>query len=474
MEDAIVLYPAPGMGHIVSMIELAKLINHHYSHRFSITIFLTNGPFDTSNTDDFISHISQTHPHLFFLRFPYIAVDSSPTRSRAATAFEFIRLNDPNVLNSLTQISKTSRIRALIVDLFCTSALSISSKLKIPTYCFFTSGVAALVLYLYMPTIHKQHTKSFKDLKGTILHFPGLPPIPAHHMPEPTLDRLDPAYDDMLFFTLHLPKFDGIIVNTFDDLEPVAVAAVRDGSSVPDMPIPSVFNIGPLIASVRTNGDGGEGENGAGRHECLQWLDLQPRESVVFLCFGSKGVFGLTQLREIADGLERSGRRFLWVVRNPPDSKGEEIDLESLLPEGFLEKTMERGMLLKNWAPQVEVLSHDSVGGFVTHCGWNSVLEAIVAGKPMVAWPLYAEQHVNKAALVEDMKMAIPVEEREADGLVSGEELARRLGELMDSDKGKELREKSKMMKERSLAAWEENGSSITALAELTRIWMQD
>ncbi|KAK9270657.1 hypothetical protein L1049_026239 [Liquidambar formosana] len=141
------------------------------------------------------------------------------------------------------------------------------------------------------------------------------------------------------------------------------------------------------------------------------------------------------------------------------------------MPEGFLERTKERGMVVKSWAPQVAVLSHESVAGFVTHCGWNSVLEAVVAGVPMVAWPLYAEQHLNKTILVESMKMAIPLEQGEEDGFVSAAELEKRVRELMESDRGRELRELSWKMREMALAAWGNLGTSTTALAKLVEVW---
>ena len=98
----------------------------------------------------------------------------------------------------------------------------------------------------------------------------------------------------------------------------------------------------------------------------------------------------------------KSGKTVAW----------DDFDLDDILPEGFLRKTKKRGMVVKSWAPQQAVMRHPSVGGFVTHCGWTSVLEAAAAGVPMVAWPLHAEQHVNRAALVEDTKMAIGLEQR--------------------------------------------------------------
>ncbi|KAF8376954.1 hypothetical protein HHK36_030325 [Tetracentron sinense] len=471
MKDCVVLYPAPGMGHIVSMVELGKLILRHHNHQFSITILLTTGPFDTSATTSYINHISQTNPSITFHHFPSISVslDTSPNRSGAAIAFEFIRFNDPNLRDALQAISRTSTVRALLIDFFCTSALHVASNLNIPTYYFFTSGAALLAAFLYLPTIHNQTTESFKDLTTTLLKFPGLPQIRGSHMPEPLLDRDDQAYHDMIFFASHLPKSKGIIVNTFESLEPKAVKAIAEGICVPSAPTPPVYYTGPLIADA-------DDRTGEGVSNCLAWLDAQPSRSVVFLCFGTRGTFSVAQIKEIAIGLEKSGHRFLWVVRIPPsdeNSKAEEPDLDALLPEGFLERTQGRGLVVKSWAPQVAVLSRESVGGFVTHCGWNSVLEAVCAGVPMVAWPLYSEQHMNKAVLVEDLKLAIPMEQSDENGLVSAGEVEKRVRELMGSEEGRALRRRSKEMRENAMAAWTEFGSSMTAFTELAQSWQR-
>lgn len=110
--------------------------------------------------------------------------------------------------------------------------------------------------------------------------------------------------------------------------------------------------------------------------------------------FGSSGQFGTEQIKQMAAGLETSRQRFLWVVRRPAtgdehhQSAVDELDLDVLFPTGFLHRTKERGLVVMSWAPQWDVLAHGAVGGFVTHCGWNSVLEAVMAGVPMLAWPL--------------------------------------------------------------------------------------
>ncbi|KAF7836404.1 UDP-glycosyltransferase 88F5-like [Senna tora] len=460
------LYPAPGIGHIISMVELGKLLLHHYPHSFSITIILTTGFYHSPSVDSYIHRISQSYPSISFLRLPFVSLHSpSRPRSFLATDFEFLRLNKPHLASALTRISQTSNLRALVIDLLCTSALSVASSLSLPVFYFIASGAAVLSYCSYVPRLHQQTHKSFKDL-SVLLHSPGNPPLKSFHMMEPMLDRDDPAYWDMLYCCSHLPKSNGIIVNTFQELEPIAVKAITEGACFPDPKLaPPVFYIGPLIA------DSNDQEIRA-KDECLWWLEKQPSKSVVYLCFGSRGSFSVVQLKEIANALERSGLRFLWVVKKPHVDESTkhigdaiaEFDLDSVLPSGFSERTGDRGMVVKSWAPQVEVLKKEAVGGFVTHCGWNSVLEAVVAGVPMIAWPLHAEQHVNRNELVEDMEMAIGLEQRDEDGFVSGDELEKKLRELMESEKGKEMRERSLKMREMAVAARAAFGSSIVAL----------
>jgi hypothetical protein len=246
----------------------------------------------------------------------------------------------------------------------------------------------------------------------------------------------------------------GIIVNSFDAIEGRAIKALNEGLCVPDGKTPSIFCVGPLITPCY----GGD-ETG-----CLGWLESQPSQSVVLLSFGSMGRFSKAQLNEIALGLEKSEQRFLWIVRADLDS--EELSLDELLPKGFFERTKEKGMVVRNWAPQGAILSHDSIGGFVTHCGWNSVLEAVCEGVPMVAWPLYAEQKLNKVILVEEMKVALDLN-KSKDGYVSATELGDRVKELMDSNKGKEIRQTIFKMKINAKEASASNGSSFISLTKL-------
>ncbi|XP_044468533.1 UDP-glycosyltransferase 88B1-like [Mangifera indica] len=467
MEGAIVLYPCPGSGHLVSMVELGKLIlSNHPS--FSISVIIPTAPFEAAATQDYIAAISATIPSITFYYLPPVALPQNAffsAKDFPALVYQLCQLNNPNLHETLLAISNRSKIKAFVVDIFCNYSSQVSSNLNIPTYFYFTSGANCLSNFIYFPTIHRSSTKSLKDLEDMKINVPGSPSIRAKDMPEPMLDREKYVYQCFVDTALNMTKSSGIIVNSFELLEERACRALANGECAPGDSMPPVYFIGPVVSEKEQGGEQ--------IHECLRWLDSQPSQSVLFLCFGSMGVFYTEQLKEIALGLERSGVRFLWVVRNPPPSdetvrKLTETDpsIESFLPEGFSERTKDRGRLVKSWAPQKAILSHDSVGGFVTHCGWNSILEAVCAGVPMLAWPQYAEQKMNKIFLVEEMKIALPVDASEEE-LVSAIELEKRVSELTESEEGKAVRERVKAMKDGAAVALKEGGSSRIALAKL-------
>ncbi|KAM6555742.1 hypothetical protein CsatB_002761 [Cannabis sativa] len=468
MKSTIVLYPAPAIGHLISMVELGKLILT-FKPSLSIHIIISTAPYNSGDTAPYIATVSATIPSITFHHLPqptsFPPSISASSLHHENSLFELTTFNKSAVHQALTSISKNYTLHAFIIDFFCAETLTVSVQLKIPCFIFYTSSASDLAAFLYLPTLHRNSQKSFKD-QNTLLHIPGVPPLLSSDMAKPLLDRRDKAYDSFLACAAnYLCEFTGIIVNTFESLEPRAIKAMLDGSCVPEGRTPPIHCIGPLILTK-------EGKRNV-RSESLTWLDSQPSRSVVFLCFGSLGSFTVEQLREIALGLEKSGQRFLWVVRSPvsvANSGLPDPDLDSLLPDGFLDRTKEKGMVVKNWVEQVEVLSHYSVGGFVSHCGWNSVLEAVCAGVPMVAWPLYAEQRFNRVVLVEEIKIALPMNESE-DGIVSSDEVEKRVNELMNSERGESVRSRVVRMKNEAKAAMANGGSSQVALTKLTESW---
>ncbi|KAI6696405.1 hypothetical protein NL676_016524 [Syzygium grande] len=468
MDGSIVLYPSPGRGHLASMVELAKNILGHRPS-FSVAVLLLSTPPPDTH---FVAAISASHPSITFHHLPAVSLPNSDHLSSSPanfifSIFEIVRLQNPTLHQTLVSLSRSSDIKAFIIDFFCNAAFGVSTSLNIPTYYYYTSGASGLASFLYIPALHKKYPESFKDLDVPI-QIPGFPPVSPRDMPMAISDRSLKVYSHFLDTAVQMANSAGIIVNTFDSLEASALRALRDGLCVPDGATPPTYCVGPLMAT------GGGMEGGGERHECLGWLDSQPSQSVLFLSFGSMGVFSTRQLKEMAAALERSGVRFLWVLRVPPPNDESrrtlaelEPSVESFLPQGFVDRTRGRGMIVESWAPQVEVLSHGSVGGFVTHCGWNSVLEAVCRGVPMLAWPLYAEQRLNRAYLVEELKLALSVTESEDDGLVSADKLEERVNELMRSEKGRAVRDRVLAMRDAAAAALGKGGSSRSALAEL-------
>jgi UDP:flavonoid glycosyltransferase YjiC (YdhE family) len=146
--------------------------------------------------------------------------------------------------------------------------------------------------------------------------------------------------------------------------------------------------------------------------------------------------------------------------------------LEELLPEGFLERTKEKGMVWPSWAPQTEILPHPAIGGFVTHCGWNSTLEGLWFGVPMIPWPLYAEQHLNAFHLVKEMRVAVALEvDRKREGLVTAAGLERAIKQLMDagSEEGRRARGRATEIKSACRNAVQAGGVSYVHLHKLAR-----
>ncbi|KAI4351621.1 hypothetical protein L6164_005965 [Bauhinia variegata] len=473
MEEAIILYSAPLPGHLLPMVELGKLIlSHHPS--LTIQILSTTAPDGTDLISSYLATVSATIPSITFHNLPTVTLPPSffsTKGNQKNPLFEVLRLNNPNVHQTLLSISQSYTIHGFVIDFFCFHSVSVASKLNIPVYYFIPCGGSNLASFLYMSTIHRTMNKSFKDL-DTHIHIPGLPPTHSRDMPQSLLDRDSQVYKSLIESSALATKAAGIIVNTFETLEARPLKAVSDGLSVPNGSTPPVYCLGPLIADNHQTG---------GEYDCLKWLDSQPSKSVVFLCFGSMGLFSTVQLKQIADGLERSGQRFLWVVRNPPSEKShklapwaeEDPDLDSLLPEGFQDRTRERGLVVKKWVPQLAVLKHDSVGGFVTHCGWNSVLEAVCSGVPMIAWPLYAEQRSNRVFMVEEMKIALWMHESES-GLVTASEIEERVIELIESEKGELVRNRVMVAKREGKAALLQGGSSRLALTKFVQSWKRE
>jgi pathogen-inducible salicylic acid glucosyltransferase len=188
---------------------------------------------------------------------------------------------------------------------------------------------------------------------------------------------------------------------------------------------------------------------------CMKWLNDRPKGSVVYVSFGSMAALEVEQMAEIAWGLRMSDRCFLWVVRASEEAK---------LPKNFVEETSEKGLVVR-WCPQLEVLTHKAVGCFVTHCGWNSTLEALSSGVPMVAVPYWSDQSTNAKYIMDIWKMGLkaPMDEK---GLVKQEAIEHCIREIMEGERGEEIKKNALKWRKLAREAVDEGGSSDKNIEE--------
>ncbi|XP_047055853.1 anthocyanidin 5,3-O-glucosyltransferase-like [Lolium rigidum] len=458
MGSSVVLYTWMVRGHLHPMTQLA---DHLAGHGVPVTVAVADVP-STGESSQTIARLSATYPTVSFHLLP-----PAPTRSAEdaadPNADPFITLiADLRATNTalLAFLRSLPPVKALVADFFCAYGLDAATELGVPAYVFFSLCASALATFLHIPVLRP--AVSFGEMGRSLLQFPGVHPIPASDLPEALLDRDNMQYDTILGLFEQLPRATGILSNTFDWLEPRAVKAIKDGTPRPGESMPKLFCVGPLV---------GEERGGNKIHESLSWLDKQPAGSVVFLCFGSASSVPAEQLNEIAVGLEKSGHAFLWAVRAPvaPDADSTkrfegrgDAAVEALLPDGFLDRTRGRGMVVSSWAPQVEVLRHPAIGAFVTHCGWNSIMEAVTAGVPMLCWPMYAEQRMNKVFIAEDMKLGVTIDGYD-EVMVKAGQVEAKVRLVMDSEHGKEIRDRTMLAKQMAADALECGGSSTAA-----------
>ncbi|XP_058100222.1 hydroquinone glucosyltransferase-like [Magnolia sinica] len=465
MEDSrtphIAILPSPGMGHFIPLAEFARRLVLH--HNFSVT-FLSISTDSSSNPQQ--SVVDALPKNVNSIQLPPITLNDLPADSKIEThIISSVARSLPGIRDVLKSLVSTSRLVALVVDLFGMDAFDVAREFGIPPYIFFPPSAMALSFCLHLPTLDEQYACEYRDIPEP-LKLPGCVPLHGKDFLDPIQDRKHEVYGHVLRKFKRYNEAKGILVNSFVELEPGPIKALKEK----EPGIPAVYPVGPLIQTVAIGGGDGS--------ECLRWLDEQPRGSVLFVCFGSGGTLSLEQVNELALGLEMSEQRFLWVARSPSEKKanatffGVESNQDPLafLPKGFLSRTKGVGHVIPSWAPQIQVLSHESTGGFLTHCGWNSTLESIVHGVPMIAWPLYAEQKMNAVMMVEDLKVALRPTDGES-GIVGRAEIARVVKGLMEGEEGKRLRRRMVELKYASTTALAEGGSSYKAMFEVAHKW---
>ncbi|KAF5801304.1 putative hydroquinone glucosyltransferase [Helianthus annuus] len=452
----IAIVPSPGMGHLIPLVEFAKRLKNN--HNISSTFIIPNeGPL-TKSQQAFLDSLPNGLNHVIL---PPVSFDDLPNDIRMETR---ISLMVTRSLDSLREAVKSlvveTNMVALFVDLFGTDAFDVAIEFGVSPYVFFPSTAMALSLFLYLPKLDQMVSCEYRDLPEPV-QIPGCIPVRGEDLLDPVQERKNDAYKWVLHNAKRYRMAEGIAVNSFKELEGGALKALLE-----DQPgKPRVYPVGPLVQAGSSSDVDGSG--------CLRWLDGQPCGSVLYISFGSGGTLSSNQLNELALGLELSEQRFIWVVRSPNDkpnatyfnSHGHEDPL-GFLPKGFLERTKGIGFVVPSWAPQAQILSHSSTGGFLTHCGWNSILETVVHGVPVIAWPLYAEQRMNAVSLTEGIKVALRPKVDE-NGIVSRVEIARVVKGLIEGEEGKPIRSRIRELKDAASNVLSKDGCSTKTLEQL-------
>ncbi|CDY72102.1 BnaA07g37370D [Brassica napus] len=392
------MFSSPGMGHLIPVIELAKRLSAN--HGFRVTVFVletdaasAQSKFLTSSGVDFVN-----------LPSPDISQLVNPADHVVTKIGVIMRETVPALRSKIAEMNQ--KPTALIIDLFGTDALCLASEFNMLT---------------------------------KPLEIPGCEPVRFEDTMDAYLVPDEPLYRDFIRHCLAYPKADGILVNTWDEMEPRSLKSLQDPKLLGRVARVPVYPVGPLCRPVETSETD---------HPVLNWLNEQPDESVLYISFGSGGSLTAKQLTELAWGLEQSQQRFVWVVRPPVDGGGAKDSTPEYLPEGFVTRTCDRGLVVPSWAPQTEVLAHRAVGGFLTHCGWNSTLEGVVSGVPMIAWPLFAEQNMNAALLSDELGIAVRADDsKEA---ITRSEIEAVVRKVMAEEEGKEMRRRVKELRDKA------------------------
>ncbi|KAM0903374.1 hypothetical protein ACQ4PT_018625 [Festuca glaucescens] len=459
----VLLLCSPCMGHLIPFAELARRLVA--DHGLGATLLFAAA---TDTPSEQYASVAASVPdgvNLVALPAPPALPSTAPVRERAAHAAVS---SVPHVREIAQSLSSAAPLAALVVDMVSVPARDVATELGVPCYLFFTSPWMLLSLFLHLPEIDAGLVGEYRDATEPI-RLPGCVPIHAHELPGSLLvGRSSDSHAGFLSVAKDASRVDGILVNTFGALEP----AVSDSTEGVAAELP-VHAVGPLVWTRPVGVDGDHSR-------VIGWLDQQPRGSVVYLSFGSGGTLTLRQTTELALALEMTQCRFVWVVKRPDEDtasgaffgtrRGEDDDELGFLPQGFVERTSGVGLVLPSWAPQTAILAHASVGCFVTHCGWNSSLESILNGVPMVAWPLYAEQKMNAAILEVQAGVAVRVH-ADADGFFSKEEIAGVMRRSMDEEEGAGMRKRICELRDKAEQALTKHGSSALALAQVANTW---
>ncbi|CAI9092833.1 OLC1v1028173C1 [Oldenlandia corymbosa var. corymbosa] len=442
----VVVVPYPSQGHINPLLQFAKRL---FSKGLKSTIATTRSTVKSINAAGIqVEAISDG-----------FGQGEIPQAGKEDVYLRAFRENGSRTLSQIIHKYKDSDspITCIVYDSFLPWALDVARQHGIYGASFFTNSatVCAVFCHIHHGTLTLPAKHEEMELP---LMLPGLPPLNSPDIPSfIKAPESYPAYLAMKMSQFsNLEKADWIFNNSFHELEAEAAKSVSE--------LWPAKLIGPMVPSAYLDGRI-EGDKGYGASlwkplsdQCIKWLQHKPRRSVVFISFGSMVSLSAKQMEEIAYALKAGDFNFLWVVRETERSK---------FPETFMDSVAGKGLLV-SWCNQLEMLAHPAIGSFVTHCGWNSTLEGLSLGVPMVAMPQWSDQMTDAKFIEEIWGVGFRAKEDEF-GIVRREELLYCLKQVMDGERSQEIRKNANKWREMAKAAVGEQGSSDQSIDEFVQ-----
>ncbi|KAL8541437.1 hypothetical protein ACS0TY_002632 [Phlomoides rotata] len=462
----IVLVPVVAYGHMIPMIDMAKLFA---SRGVKTTIIATPALAEPIKKARESGHniglsITPFPPKGSSLPNHFVSLDQMTTPDLITKFFRAIELLQQPIETILQELKPN----CVISDMFLPWTADSAAKLGIPRLIFDGTSNFARCGAEQME-LHKPYKDVSSDSEPFVV--PNLPhqlTFVRTQVSEFELRGDEGDENDFIKMWKLMRESEkrsyGEVVNSFYELEPDYADHYKNvlGRRAWDIgPLPLCNNGAQDKFSQRGK------KSAIDQHECLAWLDSKRPNSVVYACFGSTANFTPAQLHETAVGIEASGQDFIWVVKGVKNQD----ENEDWLPQGFEERIKGRGLIIRGWAPQLMILDHPAIGAFVTHCGWNSTLEGICAGVPMVTWPIFAEQFFNEKLVTQILGTGVSVGNKkwqvvDSEG-VGSEAVTEAVKRIMVGEGAAEMRSRAKYFKEMARKAVEEGGSSYTSLNAL-------
>ncbi|XP_024935431.3 UDP-glycosyltransferase 86A1 [Ziziphus jujuba] len=342
-------------------------------------------------------------------------------------------------------------VSCLIADTFHTWPSTIANKYKLVHISFWTEPALVFTLYYHLDLLVRNgHFASHDNREDTIDYIPGVEAIePKDLMSYLQETEVSSVMHRILYKAFEdVKKADFILCNTVEELESHAISAIQEKQPI--------YAIGPVLDNKQDRGI--VAKSLRPEFDCRLWLDTKPHGSVLYISFGSCALISIYDMEEIAQGLLLSKVSFVWVLR--PDTVS--YAKSYVLPVGFEDEIKGRGLIVQ-WCNQIEVVSHPAVGGFLTHCGWNSVLESVWCGVTMLCFPIFTDQVTNRKLVVDDWRVGLNLCDRKP---LTRMEVREKINRLMSGKSAEELRVEMKKIREIVKNAVEGDGLSEKRIHE--------